>query len=58
MKLSVGFVLYAVAVIITGLVIADKYFGYSFAPLTPWVMRDATASLLLALALALLSRWL
>lgn len=57
MRVSVGYLLYVIAIVITGLVVAAKYFGYSIAPVTPWVMRDSTASLLLALVLALISRW-
>ena len=58
MRVSVGYLLYVIAIAITVLVVADKYFNYSIAPVTPWVMHDSTASLLLALVLALLSRWL
>ena len=58
MKLSVGHVFYVVAIIITVLVVAAKYFGVSVPTVTAWVMRDPTASLLLALALSLASRWI
>jgi DNA-binding transcriptional regulator YiaG len=40
------------------LVVAAKYFGVSVSPVTAWVMRDSTASLLAALVLSLISRWL
>ena len=58
MRFSVGYLLYAIAIVITGLVVAAKYFNYSIAPVSPLVMHDSTASLLLALVLAILSRWL
>ncbi len=58
MKVSIGYLLYVIAIIITGLVVAAKYFAFQVPTLSPMVMRDSTASLLLALALALLSRWL
>ena len=58
MKVSVGYLFYVIAIAITGLVVAAKYFAFTVPTVTPMVMRDSTASLLLALALALLSRWL
>ena len=58
MRVSVGYLLYVIAIAITGLVVAAKYFNFSVSTVTPMVMHDSTASLLLALALALLSRWL
>ncbi len=58
MKVSVGYLFYVIAIAITGLVIASKYFHVAIAPVTGWLMADSTASLLLALVLALLSRWL
>jgi hypothetical protein len=58
MRLSVGYLFYIVAIVITVLVVAAKYFGVSVEPVTAWVMRDSTASLLTALALSLISRWL
>lgn len=58
MRVSVGYLLYVIAIAITGLVVASKYFAFSVTTLTPLVMHDSTASLLLALVLALLSRWL
>ncbi len=58
MKVSIGYLFYAVAIAITGLVVAAKYFNVQVPPVTALLMADATASLLAALALALLSRWL
>jgi len=58
MKVSLGSLMYVIAIAITALVIASKYFHFAIAPVTGWLMADSTASLLLALALALLSRWL
>lgn len=56
MHYSLGDVLYIVAIVIAALVVASKYFKITIPTVTAWTMRDATASLLLALALALLSR--
>jgi hypothetical protein len=58
MKISVGQLFYAIAVGITVLVVGSKYFHVSVPPVSTWLMADATASLLAALVLALLSRWL
>ena len=58
MRVSVGYLLYVIAIAITVLVVAAKYFGYQISPVSGWIMRDSTASLLLALLLALISRWL
>ena len=58
MRASVGYLFYIVAIAITVLVVAAKYFGVSVPPVTAWVMKDSTASLLAALVLALISRWL
>jgi hypothetical protein len=55
---GLGYLFYIVAIAITVLVVAAKYFGVSFPPVTAWVMQDSTASLLAALVLALISRWL
>ncbi len=57
MKISIGHVLYVLAIIITVIVVAAKYFGVSVPTVTAWAMRDPAQSLLLALALALISRW-
>ena len=54
----IGYVLYLAAVIITVVVVAAKYFGVSLPPSAAWVMKDPAQSLLIALALALVSRWL
>ena len=58
MNLSVGYVLYVIAVIITVLVIAAKYFGVTIPNVTAWVMRDPTQSLLVALLLSFIARWI
>jgi len=58
MRVSVGYLLYVIAIAITVIVVLAKYNIYSIAPVTGWVMHDSTASLLLALLLALISRWL
>ena len=55
---GIGYLFYIVAIAITVLVVASKYFGVSISPVTAWVMRDSTASLLAALVLSLISRWL
>jgi hypothetical protein len=56
--MRVGFVLYIIAVVITVVVVAAKYFGVSLPPVTAWAMRDPAQSLLIALALSFLSRFL
>ena len=58
MKNIIGYVLYLAAVIITVVVVAAKYFGVSLPPSAAWIMKDPAQSLLIALALALVSRWL
>ena len=58
MKLNIGYVLYVIAIVITGVVVASKYFGVTVPSVTGWAMRDPAQSLLLALAFALISRWL
>jgi hypothetical protein len=57
MRLSLGFVLYIIAVVITVVVVAAKYFDASFPPVTAWAMRDAAQSLLIALALSFVARF-
>jgi hypothetical protein len=57
MRISLGFVLYVLAVLITVVVIAAKYFGASLPPVTAWAMRDPAQSLLIALALVFVSRY-
>jgi hypothetical protein len=54
----IGSLFYIVAIVIAALVVAAKYFGVSVQPVTAWLMEDSTASLLGALVLALISRWL
>lgn len=58
MRLSVGSLLYIVAIAITIVVIAAKYFGVSAPPVTAWAMRDPAQSLLLALLLSFVARWI
>ena len=58
MTFSVGAVLYVIAVLLTVVVVASKYFALTLPKVTAWAMRDPAQSLLLALALALVSRWL
>ena len=53
-----GYLLYLLAVVITVVVIAAKYFGVSVPNVTAVVMRDPAQSLLGALLLSLVSRWL
>ena len=57
MSLSLASVLYVIAIIITVVVVAAKYFGASFPPVTTWAMRDPAQSLLIALALSFISRF-
>lgn len=57
MKITVSYLLYVIAIVITGLVVAAKYFDYSVPVVSPLVMHDAAASLLVAIVLALVSRW-
>ena len=57
MRLSVGWLLYGLAVVITLVVVAAKYFGASFPPVTGWAMRDPAQSLLVALALSFVARF-
>ena len=58
MKPTIGHLLYVLAIVITGVVVASKYFGVALPPVTAWAMRDPTQSLLLALALSLISKWI
>lgn len=53
-----GFLLYIVAIVITGLVVAAKYFGIVVPNATELVMRDPAQSLLVAIAFSLVARWL
>ena len=58
MKIRIGDLLYVVAIAITAVVVAAKYFSFGISPVTGWIMADSTRSLLIALVLAILSRWL
>jgi hypothetical protein len=58
MRFSVGFLLYVIAIVITVVVVAAKYFDASFPPVTGWAMRDPAQSLLIALVLSFLSRFI
>ena len=49
--------LYVIAVVITVVVVAAKYFDASFPPVTAWAMRDPAQSLLVALALSFVARF-
>jgi Mg/Co/Ni transporter MgtE len=53
-----GHLLYLAAVVITVLVIAAKYFGVVIPNVTEYVMRDPAQSLLAALAMSLVARWI
>ncbi len=52
-----GYVLYVLAITITGFVVAAKYFNFGYPPVTPLLMSDPARSLLIALALAFISKW-
>ncbi len=52
-----GYVLYLLALAITVLVVGAKYFNFGYPPVTPLLMKDPTLSLLVALGLALVSKW-
>ena len=54
----IGYVLYVLALVITVAVIAAKYFGVVLPPAVAFVMNDPARSLLIALALSLVSKWL
>ena len=54
----IGYVLYVLALVITVAVIAAKYFGVVLPPAVAFVMNDPAQSLLIALALSLVSKWL
>jgi hypothetical protein len=60
MRRILGYVLYLLAIVITALVVADKYFGFNYAPIGPvmaLVKSDHARSLLIALVLAFISKW-
>ena len=53
-----GYAMYLAAIAITVLVVASKYFGVNVAPVTAMLMGDPARSLLVALALSLISKWI
>ena len=57
MRGLLGYILYGLAIAITGLVIASKYFGVSLPPVTGMLMSDPARSLLVALLLSFIARW-
>ena len=57
MRGMLGYILYLIAVVITVLVIAAKYFGINVQPVTGILMNDAARSLLIALLLSFIARW-
>jgi hypothetical protein len=54
MHSSFGDILYVIAIIIGAVVVAAKYFKFTIPTVTEWVMRDPVASLLIALAFAVI----
>jgi type III secretory pathway component EscR len=58
MRHLLGYVLYLAAIAITALVVAAKYFNFGYPPVTPLLMSDPTRSLLVALGLSFVARWL
>ncbi len=57
MRGLLGYILYIVAVAITVLVIGAKYFSLNLQPVTGILMADSTRSLLVALLLSFVARW-
>jgi hypothetical protein len=57
MQRVLGYILYIIAIAITGLVVAAKFFSLGYPPVTPLLMKDPANSLLIALALAFVSKW-
>ena len=58
MRHLLGYFLYLLAIAITGVVVAVKYFSFGGAPgVTSVIMNDSTRSLLVALVLSLVARW-
>lgn len=55
--MRLGFLLWVLAIAIAGLVGAAKFFGVSVPVVTGVVMQDSTLSMFIALALALISKW-
>ena len=58
MRLTVGSVLYVAALVMTAIVVAAKYFGLSFPPVTAMAMKDPAQTLLLALLLSFVARFI
>lgn len=56
--MRVGTLLWFLAVAIAVLVGLAKFFGISVTYVTPVLMRDSTLSLFVALAMALIARWI
>jgi hypothetical protein len=57
MRGVLGTILYLLALAITVLVIGAKYFALKVPPVTDIVMADAARSLIIALVLSLVARW-
>jgi len=57
MRGLLGYILYIAAIVITALVIAAKYFSFGYPPITPMLMNDPARSLLIALLLSFIARW-
>ena len=57
MRGLLGYILYVLAIAITVLVIAAKYFGVVLPPVTGPLMSDPARSLLVALLLSFIARW-
>ncbi len=57
MRGLLGYILYLLAIAITVLVIANKYFGVDLPPVTAILMKDAAQSLIIALVLSFIARW-
>lgn len=57
MRGLLGYILYIVAIAITVLVIGAKYFSLNLQPVTGILMADSTRSLLVALLLSFVARW-
>ena len=57
MRNLLGYVLWLLAVAITGVVVAVKYFSFGLPAGTGWLMTDPARSLLIAIGLSLISKW-
>lgn len=55
--MSVGYLMWVIAIAIAVLVGLAKFAGVSVPVATPMLMKDSTLSLFIALALALASKW-